>query len=54
MGASLARVQDGKIQYALNQKPNIQFMKYKVDFGLVGKPKKIPVISYLYLSGIGI
>ena len=35
-GCIIAHAQDEKLQYALNQVPNIRFMKYEVDFRLVG------------------
>ena len=35
-GCIIALAQDEKLQYAVKQKPNIRFMKYEVDFRLVG------------------
>ena len=35
-GCIIAHAQDERLQYALNQVPNIRFMKYEVDFRLVG------------------
>jgi len=34
-GCIIAHAQDEKLQYALNQVPNISFMKYEVDFRLI-------------------
>ena len=35
-GCIIAHAQDERLQYALNQVPNIRFMKYEVDFRLIG------------------
>ena len=35
-GSIIAHAQDEKLQYALKQVPNITFLKYEVDFRLVG------------------
>lgn len=35
-GCIIAHAQDEKLQYALKQVPNIRFLKYEVDFRLVG------------------
>ena len=35
-GCIIAHAKDERLQYALNQVPNIRFMKYEVDFRLVG------------------
>ena len=35
-GCIIAHAQDERLQYALNQVPNMRFMKYEVDFRLIG------------------
>ena len=35
-GCIIAHAEDEKLQYALKQVPSIRFMKYEVDFRLVG------------------